>query len=76
MHKLIRRLRWSATMAIVAGVVSFSTFAQTQNYSGERTEGQKSRAEQEADAKVAFSAETIIGMLSHETGLFSPLGMR
>ncbi len=67
------------SLRILAAVLllGVSLCAQTQGYpySSERSDSDrrigpaKSRAEQEAEAKVSFSAETIIGMLRREPGL-------
>jgi protein involved in polysaccharide export with SLBB domain len=69
MRKSDSPLRWSAIAVVVVGTMSLCVPARAQSYSSDRAGVQKSRAEQEADAKVAFSAETIIGILRHEPGL-------
>jgi len=72
MHKSVRPLYWSAMTAILLGSMSLTVSAQSQNYPaypGQRTDAPKSRAEQEAEEKVAFSPEIIIAILRHEPGL-------
>jgi len=69
MNKSVLPLLMRILVGMLVAAVSLS--AQMQNYpsSSQHTQPVKSRAEQEADAKVSFSAETIIGMLRHEPGL-------
>jgi protein involved in polysaccharide export with SLBB domain len=68
MNRSARTLCLPIVVAVLAGALSAQV--QTYPYSTQRSnEPQKSRAEQEAEAKVSFSAETIIGMLRHEPGL-------
>src|SRR5262249_24984884 len=59
-----------AMIAVLTVAVSVCSRAQNQSYPNDRGQMPKSRAEQEADAKVSFSAETIIAMLRREPGLF------